>query len=295
MSCQGNTGSKHTLSLPWFTSILPFASYIQDAARLLVRRYYGPDGKQCSVEELALQHYASAAGGGWKGLHTEGGIWSALFALLLWDVLFSDVPDVFRTAFQTAPMDLDSDAFYPARQASIDARLQQLMDGAAADIIGRVWAEHYGVWCRGIRWEAWQLDQLLEIASCIGGVGLAVVCRLLAEDHGGWTGGMPDLLLWRSDLGGGEGAQSAPAEAAGPPSNNPKDWAANSRSDGQVATSDMAACSARGYPAASKCQAKLVEVKSQNDKLSDQQRAWIHVLKSADLSVELCKVLEPKK
>lgn len=41
------------------------------------------------MEELALQHYAAPANGGWQGLHTEGGVWSALFALLMWDVLFA--------------------------------------------------------------------------------------------------------------------------------------------------------------------------------------------------------------
>ena len=33
-------------------------------------------------------------------LCSEGGIWATLFGLLLWDVLFMAVPDVFRTPFQ---------------------------------------------------------------------------------------------------------------------------------------------------------------------------------------------------
>jgi len=36
---------------------------------------------------------------------------------------------------------------------------------------------------------------------CIGGLGLSVVCRLLAEDYSGWRGGAPDLLLWRPQHG----------------------------------------------------------------------------------------------
>lgn len=31
-------------------------------------------------------------------------------------------------------------------------------------------------------------DMVVEIAECIGGHGLASVCRLLAEDHAGWSG-----------------------------------------------------------------------------------------------------------
>lgn len=32
------------------------------------------------------------------------------------------------------------------------------------------------------------LEDLQLIAECIGGPGLAQVCRLLAQDHGGWSG-----------------------------------------------------------------------------------------------------------
>lgn len=28
----------------------------------------------------------------------------------------------------------------------------------------------------------------MEIAECVGGTGLAGVCRLLAQDHAGWAG-----------------------------------------------------------------------------------------------------------
>ena len=58
------------------------------------------------------------------GMHAEGGIWSTLFGLLMWDVLFMSVPDIFRTSFQTAPLDLSSPSFYPARKMAIDDQLK---------------------------------------------------------------------------------------------------------------------------------------------------------------------------
>jgi Fanconi-associated nuclease 1 len=94
-------------------------------------RFFAPDDSCVSVEELALQHYASPEGGRWAGLHSEGGVWGTLFGLLLWDVLFMGVPDVFRSPFQTAPLDLDSDAFYPARRSQLDAALTRIADGHA--------------------------------------------------------------------------------------------------------------------------------------------------------------------
>ena len=45
------------------------------------------------------------------GTHAEGGIWATLFGLLMWDVLFVDISDVFHTAFQTAPLDLGTVVF----------------------------------------------------------------------------------------------------------------------------------------------------------------------------------------
>ncbi len=50
-------------------------------------------------------------------MHSEGGIWGTLFGLAMWSVLFADVPNAFRSPFQSAPLDLDTAAFYPARQA----------------------------------------------------------------------------------------------------------------------------------------------------------------------------------
>lgn len=34
-------------------------------------RFYGLNDEQCSVEELALQYYASEEGGGWQGVHRQ--------------------------------------------------------------------------------------------------------------------------------------------------------------------------------------------------------------------------------
>ncbi|GIM13787.1 hypothetical protein Vretimale_16849, partial [Volvox reticuliferus] len=138
---------------------------------------------------------------GWRGVHSEGGVWTTLWALLCWDVLFMDVPEVFRSPFQTAPLDLDTDAFLPARREAVDARLQLIASGGAPDLIRAVWSRRVGTWCRGVNWERLTLDDLLQIAGCVGGLGLSVVCRLLCEDAGGWRGGMPDLLLWRPERG----------------------------------------------------------------------------------------------
>lgn len=41
------------------------------------------------------------------------------------------VPDVFRSPFQTCPLDLDTDAFYPVRSSKLEAQLTRIADGQA--------------------------------------------------------------------------------------------------------------------------------------------------------------------
>ncbi|KAJ4723045.1 Fanconi-associated nuclease [Melia azedarach] len=203
-------------------------------------RFYGEDGEQCGVEQLALQYYAGE-GGGWQGVHTESGIWLTIFGLLMWDILFSDVPNVFRTRFQTAPLDLVSDSFYLARKDLIEFQLQKIHDVMAEEIVITSWESHVGTACIGVNWDRHSLSMIRAAVTCVGGPCLASLCRHLAQDYRNWSSGMPDLLLWRFH----------------------DDY--------------------RG-------EAKLVEVKSSHDRLSEQQRAWLLLLMDCGFNVEVCKV-----
>ena len=63
----------------------------------------GPAGSQnlLGVEAYALEHYMTQQG--WPcAAHAENGTFCTLFALLMWDVLFAPVPDVFRAPFQVS-------------------------------------------------------------------------------------------------------------------------------------------------------------------------------------------------
>lgn len=158
-------------------------------------RFYGKDGEQCGVEQLALQYYAEE--GGWQGVHTESGIWLTIFGLLMWDIIFSDVPNVFCTRFQTAPLDLDTDSFYLVRKSHTESHLQKIHDGMAEEILITSWELHEGTACRGVNWGRHSLSELRAAVTCIGGPCVAAFCRHLAQDYRSWSSGMPDLLLWR--------------------------------------------------------------------------------------------------
>lgn len=97
------------------------------------------EGSECSVEEMCLSQYRTE---GWKGFHSEGGIIKTLFAYLFYDIMFLYLPNVFQTQFQTCPLDLLTDGFYPARASEINRRLVELSNGGAASIIENVDREH---------------------------------------------------------------------------------------------------------------------------------------------------------
>lgn len=201
-----------------------------------------------SVEEFTLTHYRKEEG--WKGLHTEGGILRTLFGLLFQDIIFAYVPGVFQTAFQTAPLDLWTDSFFTARRQALEHRFVALSNGAAPAMLAQSWDAHAAkqTCIVGVRWDYERAD-LLEIAECFPGDGLAAICRVLAQEYAQRGGGVPDLFLWRPARGNAETEEKGKGEVM------------------------------------------FVEVKSENDRLSDTQRLWIHVITDAGVRVEVCHVL----
>ncbi|KAL7751130.1 hypothetical protein RI367_003334 [Sorochytrium milnesiophthora] len=149
-----------------------------------------------NVEHYALQWYAEQ---GWQGFHSENSILGTLFGLLFWDILFYMNPGgVFETEFQTQPLDLQTDAFYLAREERIRKRLNEIAAGRHLEILRRVDSrerERRSL-CTGVRWD-YAPDVLESVAQGLGGPALAAVCRVMAEDHRHTSSGMPDLCLWR--------------------------------------------------------------------------------------------------
>jgi Fanconi-associated nuclease 1 len=210
-------------------------------------------GEYVSVEAMCLSWYRKKQG--WKGYHSEGGILRMLFGLLFYDILFAYVPNVFQTAYQTCPLDLHTDAFYGARVSEINRRLVEIGNGAAARLLKETWDREFErkTCVVGVRWEEYDVADLLEVVRCFRGEALSVVMLTMAQEYAARGGGVPDLFLWRMLPG-----EKSEGEAIAVPTSTP---------EGEV---------------------MFVEVKSENDRLSETQRLWISVLLGAGIRVELC-------
>lgn len=147
-----------------------------------------------TVEELALQHYQSI---GWEGIHAESSILLTLFALTFWDILFEDVPGVFQSPFQSAPLDLHTDSFYTSRESTIMKRLEEVRNGKAGLIIKDNYIREHQrkTFCVGLNW-SYTCEMLLEIVDCINDNGLAQIFLALTQDYKNSSSGIPDLCLW---------------------------------------------------------------------------------------------------
>ena len=205
---------------------------------------------------------------------------------------------------------LDAGEFVAARRAAITARLATLssLHGAAvAEEVLTAWALHRGTRCRGIHWDKWEergVEHLAELAGCLGGAAVAAVCEAFCEDYAGWRGGMPDLVVWQrrepppeeEPLEGALGACNAPEEepfeGASGACNAPEEESLEGASGACNAPEEEPLEGASGgtetfHPYG---EARLVEVKSPNDKLSEQQRAWIERLSTRGVLVEVCSL-----
>jgi Fanconi-associated nuclease 1 len=114
----------------------------------------------------------------------------------MWPVLFHPVPGAFETAYQTAPLDLGEDTFSRARRDMMEARLDEMQDTATALAMLRdtdARERPRGTWAVGLSWE-FGAQELQEIAECMGGHALVMVCRMLGEDYRHRASGVPDLM-----------------------------------------------------------------------------------------------------
>ncbi|PWN41753.1 hypothetical protein IE81DRAFT_303249 [Ceraceosorus guamensis] len=153
----------------------------------------GLDSEPCRVEDLVLQHYSMQ---GYSGYHCEGSIISMLFTLLMWDVIFLPIPGAFETAYQSAPLDIGEDSFIVARAPQVRQRLHLIEERGGLDLMEEVHKRESQrkTWAIGCKWDTYPLEDLLQIAQCVGGKGLAVICQMMCEEY--MTAGMPDLVVW---------------------------------------------------------------------------------------------------
>ena len=274
------------------------------------------DSTLCTVEELALQHYAQEEEGGWRGWHCENSLFLTLFGLLMWEAVWQggeELQAVWLSPYQSAPLDLqDGEAFYLRRREKVEAVLQELREAPdVGALLSRQWWRHLGERCRGVQWRRWTIEELQQVVRCMGSEAVAGVMRVLVMDYAHWGGGLPDLFLFRTHtqpqqltstrdadavivISSDDEQQTAavPRRPARVKEERKRSTKATGRKGSrETVRSAKAEAVAAASPRLCSDLVKLVEVKGPRDRLSAQQLAWLHVLAPV-VPVEVCYVRE---
>ncbi|CAH2042272.1 unnamed protein product, partial [Iphiclides podalirius] len=154
------------------------------------------------AEQFCIRHYISR-GDFTHGEHWEGRLVTTIFFLLFWDIIYMRLPGVrgiFLTKFSMYPQDMFTDSFYVNRKTLIDERLATIENMEEDELVktmketwdSRPESERSGIE-RALGWE--RVD---AVGRCLGGRGVASLCRRLALNFRYANSGFPDLTLWNS-------------------------------------------------------------------------------------------------
>ena len=176
-------------NLPGEKSVFIFNSRNEDDSDLV-----------CSVEEY-VKHYFKAEKGYTNGLHAEGSIVNSIAVILFWDIVYElEIPDVFRSPQQGAPLDFNSPHFYESRKAEIEQRLADIQRWSHEEVIEFVtptWESCHDITSSPVNWELFSsLNHLLSLLKCFSGDQLSGLCRRLIMNHRHTRSGFPDLTMW---------------------------------------------------------------------------------------------------
>ncbi|MGK0359629.1 MAG: hypothetical protein ACI9U2_001935 [Bradymonadia bacterium] len=151
--------------------------------------YALPNGTTGTVEEAVLHALGD------DGVWCEGSLYSLLFALLCWDIIFAPLPGAFQHPFQDGPVDFGTAGFHARRAALFDVRFAELAGVDLGQRVGAAWDEYVGLACSGVAWGRFEKARVVRAAADLG-VGLIHLLRRLALHPGRHRSGLPDLLVW---------------------------------------------------------------------------------------------------
>ena len=146
------------------------------------------------VERGALKYFIEA---GYNGYYTENGLWSTLFGLVFWDIVFLPIPGAFFNEFQRGPADLSTPDFYLRRKHEIHNRLGEIsrMDDVAGWILDR-FDEKLNIANAFVSWKRVDRELLEHGLQHIPLHHITAILERIAKAPMQRTTGFPDLILF---------------------------------------------------------------------------------------------------
>jgi len=130
----------------------------------------------------------------------ENHLFTGLFGLACWDIIFSPVPGAFFHPFQRGPADLYSGQFRQARHLAFDKRFTELLRQGQLEIqISHCFDEKFGRINPFVNWRRIALSDFCRFAEAIDPLLLTQVFGRILDDPRHHCSGFPDLLVWHGN------------------------------------------------------------------------------------------------
>ena len=139
---------------------------------------------------------------GKTAIHTENGLWRALFGIYFWDELFGGVNAAIHSEFDFLPADLCNGSFYERHSDCIKHKLSWFKDPTRANAFVRSECERHTGTPNGLFAWTEETGPLLErflVASARISAKPEIVLLELAKDFQANKRGFPDLLLFEGE------------------------------------------------------------------------------------------------
>jgi hypothetical protein len=146
------------------------------------------------IESIVLDHLLNM---GKLGFHSENGIWTALFGLVFWDIVFMPLSGVFFNPFQRGPTDLFTDDFRKRREHVLEERITMLDERNEWEkmILAR-YDDKYNTANHLVPWKRISREQIEQILSWIPKKDILCILKRMSGKLKEFRSGFPDLVVY---------------------------------------------------------------------------------------------------
>jgi len=149
------------------------------------------------IEEMTCDWFAAQ---GSDAIYVENSLFTGLFGLAFWDVIFAPVKGAFYHPFQRGPADLFSPEFTRLRSGLFESRFSELRNAKRLScIIMEMFNKKYPITNQFVNWSMLNAELIERFLGVISNDSLMTVFRRLLADPRNNCSGFPDLIVFGND------------------------------------------------------------------------------------------------
>lgn len=145
------------------------------------------------IEAWSLKHIEKS---GLKGFYVENYLWTSLYGLIFWDLIFKSKPGAFYNPFQRGPNDLYTEDFYLSRKREIDRRLRWIGTIGWIDEVVQTYDDKKLTANHLVRWKQIKKAEVSKVLKKVPADHIRAVMKRMSQSLRHHSAGFPDLFVY---------------------------------------------------------------------------------------------------